>query len=136
MLPRHDKYPIPCARVHDAMGAEAFPLRASTGRIAHQNEQRAAVEFSLLNAGRDGSAVAGPLKLARILPLGGFPQEPRRSGKAIRRTSGVHHRSSPEGFADNADQPLRLRLAGRHLPQEFQGRNDGRQQDQNVAGEG
>ena len=132
---RHDKYPIPCARVHGAIGAGASHLRASTG-AAHQNEQRAAVEFSLFDLGRDPAAVGSPVKIARVLVLGSLPQEPSRTGQAVGGASFSDHGSSSEGFAHDTDQPLGLRLAGRHLPQQFQGGNDGRQQDQHVGREG
>lgn len=133
---RHDKYPIPCARVHGAMGADSLSLRASAARFAHQNEQRPAVEFSLFDLGRDPAAVGGAVKITRVLVLGSLPQEPSRTGQAVGGASFSDHGSSSEGFAHDTDQPLGLRLLCRHLAEKFQRRGDGRHQHQNIRAEG
>lgn len=130
MLHRHDKYPISCARVHGAMGADALHLRVSTG-AAHQGAQRAAAELALLNAGGGSAAVRGHVGAAGIVPLGSLPAHPVGAGKSIRRAALIGHRSAP-GFAHDADQPFCLRFAAGHFAQQFQGR--GGAGDQHVDG--
>lgn len=132
---RHDKYPIPCARVHGAMGADDFPLRASTG-AAHQGAQRPAVEFSLFDLGRDPAAVGGAVKITRVLVLGSLPQEPSRTGQAVGGASFSDHGSSSEGFQHDPNEALGLRFLAGHLAQQFQRRGDGRHQHQNIRAEG
>lgn len=132
MLHRHDKYPIRCARVHDAIGADALHLRASTG-IAHQGTQRAAVEFSLFDLGRDPSAVGSTVRLTRISPFSGFAAEPVGALQAAGGASFGDHRSGSEGFAHVPNEPFGLRFLGRHLAQQFKGCNGGRQQHDDVA---
>lgn len=133
---RHDKYPINCARVHGAMGADSLSLRASAGRFAHQGEQRAAVEFSLFDLGRDPAAVGGTVEITRVLVLGSLPQEPSRTGQAVGGASFSDHGSSSEGFRRDPNEALGLRFLAGHLAEKFQRRGDGRHQHQNIRAEG
>ena len=128
-------YPTHTPAVHGAIGAGASHLRASTG-AAHQGAQRAAVEFSLFDLGRDPAAVGGAVKITRVLVLGSLPQEPSRTGQAVGGASFSDHGSSSEGFAHDTDQPLGFRLLCRQLAEKFQRRGDGRHQHQNIRAEG
>lgn len=128
---RHDKYPISCARVHDAIGADALHLRASTG-LTHQGTQRAAREFGLFDLGSDPAAVGGAVRLSSIVPFRSLSAHPVGALQPAGGASIGGHRSASEGFADNADQALGLRFLAGHLAQEFQGRGDGRHQHQNI----
>ena len=94
MLSRHDKYPIPCARVHGAMGAGNLSLRASATCFAHQSEQRAAAEFSLFDLVRDPSAVSCAVRITSIRPLCSLPPEPVGTGETVRRAS-IDDRGQP-----------------------------------------
>ena len=132
---RHDKYPIPCARVHGAMVASSLSLRASAACFAHQNEQRPAAEFGLFDVGCDPAAVGSTVRITRIVPLSSLAAHPVGALQAASGASFGDHGSASEGFAGKANEALGLRFLAGHLAQQFQRRGGGRHQHQNIRAE-